>query len=136
MVAFLEWGGVGAGRVRLSERRSCCDRRIDHVGRRVVGGRRTVVMAQGFPPPKGPGEDGGLIEIALGVVAAALRTFQSPNGQLFLFGFTVYLVLSGNFGFVLNTVFFLFAAVVILPVIGLFVFRFFVSKNLIEVSVR
>jgi len=133
-VPGLNVGGLAGTRTRNVNRERHYGARI---ARRRVGQLR---MSGGFPPPSdgggrrpGGGENGFLAALLLFIVGGA-RTVASPNGQLFLFGFVLYLFFSGNFMFVFNTLFTFFAVATLLPVLLMLVFRLYMSRNLVEVS--
>ncbi|KAJ8908386.1 hypothetical protein NDN08_005095 [Rhodosorus marinus] len=131
-VPGLKVGGLG----ETWTQSACVKRRY---GVRIAGGRvGKLRMSGGFPPPSdgggrrpGGGENGFLAALLLFIVGGA-RTVASPNGQLFLFGFVLYLFFSGNFIFVFNTLFTFFAVATLLPVLLMLVFRLYMSRNLIE----
>ncbi|GJQ12835.1 hypothetical protein GpartN1_g4626.t1 [Galdieria partita] len=65
-------------------------------------------------------------------VKKTVQFFQSENGQLILFGLVCYLVLTGKISWIFDSFFIFFSVLSILPIIGLLVFRWWVSKNVVQ----
>lgn len=63
----------------------------------------------------------------------AVEFVQSENGQLALFGLVCYLVLSGKISWIFDSLLIFFSVLSILPIVGLVVFRWWVSKNVVQV---
>lgn len=68
-------------------------------------------------------------------IQKAVRFLQSETGQLGLFGLVCYLVLTGKISWIFDSFLIFFSVISILPVVGLLVFRWWVSKNVVQVSV-
>ncbi|GJD08538.1 hypothetical protein Gasu2_28330 [Galdieria sulphuraria] len=62
-----------------------------------------------------------------------VQFFQSENGQFILFGLVCYLVLSGKISWIFDSFLIFFSVISIIPIIGLLVFRWWVTQNVVQV---
>lgn len=86
--------------------------------------RGTGGPSGGFPPPQKMADY--LLRVG--------RFFQSSNGQLLLWAGFVWLVLSGNASIIFDSFLFILLFVTVVPVVALFAFRFWVSRQMVEGS--
>jgi hypothetical protein len=68
------------------------------------------------------------------VLLRAGRFLQSGNGQIALWVGLVWLVLTGRIGFIFDSFLFLFIFISVVPVLGLFAFRWWVSMQVVKGS--
>lgn len=69
-----------------------------------------------------------LVDVAL----KAGRFAKSSNGQLAVWGVLVWLVITGRIGFIFDSFLIIFAVLSVVPVVGLLLFRWWVSSNISE----
>jgi len=69
-----------------------------------------------------------LVDVAL----KAGRFAKSSNGQLAVWGVLVWLVITGRIGFIFDSFLVIFAVLSVVPVVGLLLFRWWVSSNIAE----
>lgn len=66
------------------------------------------------------------------VLLSTGRFFQSPTGQVVLWGGLVWMVITGRIGFLFDSFLFLFAVVTILPVFAMVAFRWWVGRQVVQ----
>lgn len=66
------------------------------------------------------------------VALKAGRFAKSSNGQLAVWGVLVWLVITGRIGFIFDSFLIIFAVLSVVPVVGLLLFRWWVSSNISE----
>lgn len=66
------------------------------------------------------------------VALKAGRFAKSSNGQLVVWGILVWLVITGRIGFIFDSFLIIFAVLSVVPVVGLLLFRWWVSSNISE----
>eukprot|EP00871_Galdieria_phlegrea_P001609 jgi/Galph1/2449/GphlegSOOS_G1091.1 len=69
---------------------------------------------------------------AIKVLSKTVDYLKSENGQLLLFGLLCYVVFSGHLSWIFDSFLILFTLLTILPVLGLVIFRWWASKNVVQ----